>query len=402
MRHIFSVPFFSLLFFTGCLPQAVPHKVSNLPIVYKDYDKEKSFVEKHDQVVRVGLHVATSESSLKSSGPLLILDMATNTSFEKPAGEWVITARSGGVLLNQDTYGNKIKISPKNQSDFLKVGKLKIRGSLIARSVQKSKLTLVNELDLDSYLKGVLPREVIVSWPMEALKSQAVASRTYLLSHLGRHQKDGFDVCRQVHCQVYGGMNKEHPQTSKAVEETKNEVLLYNGKPIGAFFHACCGGHTEKIGAVWGSTNKPYLPAVRCGYGKAAPWFEWSLSVSNDDIVQLLKKADLIKGNKLKSLRVKKKSRSSRAETVSVQTNKGVYNLSGNSFRLAMHPEKIRSTLWTNLSKHKNGYKFKGRGWGHGVGMCQWGARGQALQNRSYKKILAFYYPKAELRIWKH
>jgi stage II sporulation protein D len=107
-----------------------------------------------------------------------------------------------------------------------------------------------------------------------------------------------------------------------------------------------------------------------------------------------------VKGIKLKSLRVKKKSLSGRAERVAVVTDQGTFELSGNEFRIAMHPERIRSTLFTSVTPHGDGYEFVGRGWGHGVGMCQWGAKGQAEKGVGYREILQFYYPHTHLEIW--
>ncbi|OVE77421.1 hypothetical protein BVX98_02655 [bacterium F11] len=384
----------------GCASTLPPPKISKLPIVHKVEVDEKVSSQPSDmnRLVLVGLKVNVPEMGISCKGSFSVKDLTTGFVKELKEEKIQISARSFGIVLNGKSFGRKVVISPRNSTEYISFGSRKVRGKLKAIASHESKVTIVNELDLDAYLKGVLPREVIVTWPKEALKAQAVASRTYLISHLGRHKKEGFDVCSDVHCQVYGGVNREHPQTSKAVEETRGEILEYNGKPIQSFFHACCGGHTEKVGAVWGSQNKPYLPAKRCGYGKAAPWYNWSLNMSNGEILSLLKKPRLVKGSQLKSIKVKTKSKSARAEVITVTTEKGSFNVSGNAFRLALHPEKIRSTLWTNLSKKKNGYHFEGRGWGHGVGLCQWGARGQALQNLSYKKILGFYYPEAKLK----
>jgi stage II sporulation protein D len=113
-----------------------------------------------------------------------------------------------------------------------------------------------------------------------------------------------------------------------------------------------------------------------------------------------LKKSTKVKGSELKKFHVKAKSPSGRAQFVTVTTDAGTFQLSGNEFRIAMDPEKIRSTLWLEVRRSGKSYIFTGRGWGHGVGMCQWGAKGQAEQGRDYREILGFYYPHSTLTRW--
>jgi len=121
-------------------------------------------------------------------------------------------------------------------------------------------MTVVNELELDDYLKGILPREVSFNWPMDSLKAQAVVSRTFALKNLKRHTSEGFNLCATVHCQVYGGRDAEKDETNRAVEDTHNEVLIYDDDLIGSFFHSNCGGRTETPGNVWTETfATPYL-----------------------------------------------------------------------------------------------------------------------------------------------
>jgi stage II sporulation protein D len=203
-----------------------------------------------------------------------------------------------------------------------------------------------------------------------------------------------------VHCQVYGGMTKEHPKTNEAVDSTHNQILTYGGKPISAFFHSNCGGSTEEVQYVWGTAAKPYLPRVKCPYGTSNPGYNWTYTVSSPDMLAMLKAKTPVKGKRLVSLKIKHKSPSGRAEFFTVTTDAGSFTLSGNTLRIAMNPEKIRSTLLTNLKRTGHGYSFSGRGWGHGVGMCQWGAKGQAELGRDYRQILQFYYPHTTLTTW--
>jgi stage II sporulation protein D len=200
---------------------------------------------------------------------------------------------------------------------------------------------------------------------------------------------------------VYGGLAREHPRCNQAVEGTEGQILVHNGTPIGAFFHSNCGGMTEEIQPVWGTPNRPYLKRVKCSFGTADPRYHWTLEMAGPEILRLLKIKTDVRGEKLRSVTVKKKSLSGRAEIVTVTTAAGRTDMLANAFRIALHPEKVRSTQWTRLTRRGDAYRFEGRGWGHGVGMCQWGAKGQAERGRTYTEILAFYYPHTRLESWR-
>lgn len=348
----------------------------------------------------MGIRSDVSEASIGNSGAIEATNLTNKKKDFWPPGRFVVSARNGELILQGNKLGPKWRFHSEDPKKFLQTGDKEYRGDLILRASADDKITVINELSIDDYLKGVLPREVGALWPDEALRAQAVTSRTYLASHLGSHASQGFDLCSDVHCQVYGGVGKEHPKTNDAVDATRDEILVFEGKPIGAFFHSHCGGSTEQIQPVWGAANKPYLPRKRCNYCKGNPRYYWSLSLSGPDILSALRAKTAVKGDQLKTLRIKKKSGSGRVQTISVTTDKGVFDLSGNEFRIALHPEKIRSTLWTDFGRHGDGYQFKGKGWGHGVGMCQWGDKGQAELGRDYRDILRFYYPHTDLQKW--
>ena len=385
-----------MLFLAACQP-------ARRPIVKRPLEiegKPKAEIKAPADMVRIGIRVEVKEVTVGSLGAMKVIDLATNKKERWPPGRYLFTSEDGKLRFDGRAVGTKWRFESEDADKFLECAGLGYRGALVVRSVEGDRVTVVNELSIDDYLKGVLPREVIVTWPDQALRVQAVASRTYLASHLGSHSKQGFDLCSEVHCQVYGGMAKEHPKTNDAVESTRDQVLVYGGKPISAFFHSHCGGSTEQVQPVWGPANKPYLPRKKCGYCKANPRYTWSLSLRGEEILSALRAKTAVKGAKLKTLRVKKKSMSGRTQTITVVTDAGTYDLSGNEFRIALHPEKIRSTLWTEFKRHGDGYQFQGKGWGHGVGMCQWGAKGQAEAGRDYRDILDFYYPHSELRKW--
>lgn len=351
-----------------------------------------------DSRVKIGIRIDVSSVQIDSDGPIQVESLSdhSKSTWNVPA---TVTAVDGQLLVGGKKKGAKLMLSPTGDH-YLKIKDRGYRGNFILVAEKESKILVIDELTIDDYLKGVLPQEVVYTWPDESLKVQAVASRTYLASHLKAHASQGFDLCSDVHCQAYGGMVKEHPKCNKAVDDTKSEILTSNGKPIGAYFHSNCGGSTELISAVWSQDDKPYLPRKKCSFGTADPRYTWRQDYANGEILTLLKLKTRVEGTKLESLEIKKKSKSGRVQFIAVKTDKGTYTLKGNDFRIALNPEKIRSTLWTDFFKLKGGYQFKGKGWGHGVGMCQWGAKGMAEQGKNYREILNFYYPTAKLEKW--
>jgi stage II sporulation protein D len=172
--------------------------------------------------------------------------------------------------LNKETV---IYFVPSNPESYLSYDGNSYRGILVLRASRKG-LVLVNILNLENYLKGVVPCELSPDKfnAYEALKAQAVAARTYAVKNLGRNEDLGFDLCDTPACQVYGGLSAEHPLSSRAVEETKGEVASYKGKLINALYTSTCGGMTEDIENVFGGKAQPYLKSTECIYEKQKEW----------------------------------------------------------------------------------------------------------------------------------
>jgi stage II sporulation protein D len=172
--------------------------------------------------------------------------------------------------LNKDTV---IYFVPSNSESYLTYNGNSYRGIFVLRASRKG-LVLVNILNLENYLKGVVPCELSpdIFNAYEALKAQAVAARTYAVKNLGRHEDLGFDLCDTPSCQVYGGLSSEHPLSTRAVEETKGEVASYRGKLIDSLYTSTCGGMTEDSDKVFGGKDQPYLRAVECTYEEQREW----------------------------------------------------------------------------------------------------------------------------------
>lgn len=304
-----------------------------------------------------------------------------------------------GIYTGKQVFKRGVLVAPASSSAFLSVNGRPYRGVLILRPRSKHAFDVIEQVGLEEYLGGVLPREVDPEWPADALKAQAVVSRTFVLANLDQAHLRGYDVSSDVFSQVYGGVASENPATTQAVEDTQREILVDSqGKPAQTFFHSSCGGRTENPRYVWKSLEYPpgYLAGVKDEFCKEDPFYSWRVALGVNAIRKRLRRIGYALGD-IKKITVAAYSPSGRASMIGVVTSHGKILISSNRFRLAMGPDVLRSTLLTGIERAKKSFIFEGRGWGHGVGFCQWGARGRALAGQSYKDILAAYYPGTKL-----
>lgn len=263
------------------------------------------------------------------------------------------------------------------------------RGFLLIYPVKNS-AWIVNVLTVDEYLMSVVPGEIPAGWEEEALKAQAVAARTYTYYHIAenRSRKMLYDLDATAASQVYRGMADEKKRTTDAVQATAGEIVTYENKPIISYFHSTCGGKTTDDRYVWNKGHLPYLRGVTCGYCVDSTKFEWESHLTLDEIkTKLSRKYPNIRI--ITNISFRKKD--DRIVEVVIAHDGTTLHITGNTFRLMFPPEKIRSLYFVS-AKTQSGLLLKGRGWGHGVGLCQWGARGMARQGYNYKRILNHYF----------
>jgi stage II sporulation protein D len=239
-------------------------------------------------------------------------------------------------------------------------------------------------IPIESYVASVLAGEVSPSWPMEALKAQAIASRTFALKRMKDRKNKPFHVENSHIDQVF----RHEPAAVfvEAVKETAGLVLAFNSEPIEASFHSTCGGHTANAKEVWGQSYS-YLKGVPCTYCSISPSYKWS---SKFKISELEKKL----GQKISNIKILNKNSDERVKSLQLAKN----NISGHQFRTKIGPVKIRSTLITAIEKKAQNITIHGQGFGHGVGLCQYGALGMAKNGFLALGILAYYYPGTEIK----
>ena len=280
------------------------------------------------------------------------------------------------------------------KGDLLRVNGKWYRGDLKLSVTDKGLLRAVNLVDIEEYLNGVVPREMPPSWPEEALKAQAVVSRTFARYQMDANAAREYDISSTTASQVYGGITAETDRTRRAINATRGRILTFKGRPALTYFHANSGGMTEDARNVW-RVAIPYLQSVSDDYSAQAPGAAWSSFLSFDQIRDAMNRNG-IKTGQISDLETASQSPSGRAIRLKITHSAGTTVVGGNQFRTITDPAVIKSTLF-KAERNGQGIRFEGRGSGHGVGLSQWGARMMAEGGSPYREILLHYYRGLEL-----
>ncbi|MDO8462647.1 MAG: SpoIID/LytB domain-containing protein [Deltaproteobacteria bacterium] len=261
-------------------------------------------------------------------------------------------------------------------------------------ALQKEPLK-VSEIGLEEYLMGVLGGEIPREWPLEVLKAQAVAARTYTLYRKQNPRSEFYDLESTVEDQVFGPTGKKDKKIHQAVSETWGEVLKKGEEPFTAYYHSCCGGRLEEASTIWAKGEEPFVTDSYC---TACPSYSWEEEISKSELVSLL--ADWgLEADRPWSLKISLTTQSGRAKELVLTTSSGTKKISTNDFRRRLGYQRIKSN-WFEIEEKEEVYLFRGHGSGHGVGLCQWGAKGMAEQGLTYQEILKFYYPDTTIEKW--
>jgi stage II sporulation protein D len=322
-------------------------------------------------------------------------------------------AREGPRLTPEQ---GQLVVRPEN--GFVQWSGKRYRGDLVITATD-SGLLVVNRVPMDDYLRGVVPLEIgnRTSAEVAAVQAQAVAARTYAYKHLNDARP--FDMYATVQDQVYGGVDAEKPLPDTAIATTRDIVVLYNGQPITTPYHSTCGGSTAGVSEVWyDQPDQPYLrpvsdriPGSNNYYCDPSPRFSWTQSYDAAALRAVMEKylanyTNAPKANlgRVTDVREQGRTASGRVAALTVQTESGSYTLRGNDIRFVLRDPKgaiLNSTLFSLSAAISGGevssLTLNGRGYGHGIGMCQWGAIGRARAGQDYRTILETYYPRTTI-----
>lgn len=341
-----------------------------------------SLASAEPQTIRVSIGVF---SSLNIRGVDLVFDkdlpapsnelsFQCDQRFSSPVS---LHARGGFIFVNNKPYRGTLTLIPDNE------------GCLV-----------VNTVEMEKYIAGLLNKEMLPSWPLEALKAQAVASRTYALYQREQNKKKFYDVESTTQDQVYDGADTESAKSNLAAQNTDGVVLTWKHHPVKAFYHANCGGRTESPEDVWGYKYGYFKPVICPYHKKPEDQKKWTLQLTVSALEKSLRKVSgLLPQNfiRVASVEPGTLNEGMRRQNIIVSDISGnSAQISANAFRNAVGNNKIKSTAF-EIKRSGASLQIDGQGNGHGVGMCQVGAKVMASQGKTFRDILKYYYPLAKL-----
>lgn len=384
-----------------------------------------------------------NQFNLYSDDGFEIRDMFSNLrlyqSFEKSL-TFKLNERNFDIYDNSNNYLTSMAInktmklmSPSEKP--IKINNKRYRGYLTFAFVD-NQVTAINNVNLEEYLYGVVPREMPSSFSHEALKAQAVAARSYAITSVMRNKDKEFDLYDTVTSQVYGGFDAEKDNVRKAVDETRGQVLISDGNLVNATYSSSNGGYTAAANDVWGAKYK-YLISKEDKYSINEPNYDWNFEIGVNELINALNKQGY-KINNINQIYVKEFNESKRVKNVAIKDGSNEIIIENTKFKNAIGANKFKSSMYNINYQNKNinteakkaeedltiiyendvvifidnteddtneninlsntdKIKIAGHGWGHGVGLSQWGANNMAKAGLKYDEILKFYYDGAEI-----
>lgn len=328
------------------------------------------------------LSISTPESKIAAVGAEISIQ-GSQVSCKAPDGQ---TIAGQSLRIEPTDLTQAIRVQCPGQRDRC------LRGAIEVRA-EGTGIALINEVSLEDYVAGVLPAEMPDSFPIEALKAQAVTIRTYALRNKGKHRSAGCDVCDSDHCEVYAGLTDGKPQCLRAVEETAGTVLTYNGDLAHVFFSTDGGGSTQNYTDSYPDREIPYLCGVTDPEG--VPHTTWEKSYTLAELAAIMAGAGIKEAEGLTAIRISDSAQTGRVRSLEITSPAGTKKLYATQFRRILGLDEVRSTLFTIETSDKGVVTVSGRGYGHGIGLCQIGAKGLAQPPFSYtwEQILGHYFP---------
>ncbi len=302
--------------------------------------------------------------------------------------------RRKGIVVGQASWGRSDGIAAvivvPEKGDSIFVGNTNYPGC-VALVKRGESVLAINYVAMEDYVAGVVSCEMPRRFCRAALEAQAVAARTYALWTMSKTRLLLYDLRNTEASQVYRGLTGTSSFGRNAARRTAGVVMVYDWKFLPAFYSSTCGGHTAPSSQLANAPRIAPLSGVECGYCQASPRYRWAITVPLGEVEQALAQAGYVSG-KLKDIKVTSTVVGGWVDTVEVVGSDGNRRISGNVFRRVIGTGKFYSA---NFSIRKVGDQFviRGRGFGHGVGMCQYGADGMGRRGRNFVEILSHYYP---------
>jgi stage II sporulation protein D len=352
--------------------------------------------------IRVVVHRSRQSVVLSSTAPCRVRDIdGADVGEARRLQQTQVRLINGGVAVGDQRTGlQKLRITASEP--IVVNGKPLAREVHVIAEAEAGVLHAVAVLPLERYLCGVLLGEVPVQkWHEAALKAQAVASRSYALFHMARRRGRDWDVTATQSSQVFKG-GVDNPRVNRIVNATRGQVLMCDGGVIPAYFHSSCGGATEASGNVFNERTIRPLAGSPCGFCQVPDnrFASWELTLRLSEITEIVSRHASDVGQAriagVRELEVVERGVSGRALTLRVRHAFAPFDMDAERFRQWVGPMRLPSTMFRMQSGSRS-VTFRGSGWGHGIGLCQFGAEGMAANGYTYRQILNRYYPQAEI-----
>lgn len=301
------------------------------------------------------------------------------------------------LLFNNRLYAEgSIWISSQSSVNILKRGQSHVRRymGIIELKPTNGGIYVINHLPTETYLEGVLNAEISTKWDMDVVKAQAVISRTFALYQRKTRLNKPWHMTSSHFDQVYQGANISDVRGKFAIKKTHGLVVKYQNKLAQTFYHSNCGGKTEDPVYVW-QNPVPYLRVKDVPFGKEDPKYHWKQTFSSQQLKKILRKSGMRLSN-IQNVYISEKTASDRAYKITFENAKKSLHMKAKDFRRLAGYRKIQSLLF-DVVKVPGGFFFKGKGNGHGVGLCQWAAKEMADKGYNYTDILNFFYDGIQL-----
>lgn len=429
-RFVFAAALIAASVALSCAPRPPVRPAVRPPLTEEEKETKRRPPREEGRAIesiRVALRLDVPELEVRLPGGARL--RADDGEVDLPAGIARFRANGASALTveaagGSRSYDGSVTLVPGGDGTF-EIGDRPYSGALRALS-GPSGLTAVNVIGLEEYLRGVVPWEIgwLPEEKIEALKAQAVAARTYALMRIGAVDGDRWDLVATESDQVYRGLERTDEVVDRAIHETAGVVATYRGELLRTYYSSTCGGRMADLTEVWfGREGAPYLHGGGDGpggssressaYCRASPHFRWTETWSGDEAIGAVVRAlaaeqgvDPAMLGAFRDVRVEEKGGSGRVTSTLFETENADVRIPGDRVRwVLLRPGNrgiLRST-WFTLKVKRSGGKVveivaEGRGHGHGIGMCQWGAMGMADEGLRYDEILRHYYPGVRLR----
>ena len=371
--------------------------------------------------IRIALRQNVRKAAFSSTGQIDFL--STGAPPRSARGSFTCSCSPNGKFsfdvpgMGAREYASPCTLHSNNDFNIIAFDGIAYRGSMIAAHEGNGRFSVINLCDVEDYLRGVVPLEIGVCGGQgaEAIKAQAIAARTYTYKKMSERQKMPFDVFPTIADQVYGGVGAEKATCNQAILDCRDLVAVYKDSLIYAYYHSTCGGKTANVEDVWDKVTQPYLRSINDCDAGGAPFCRASPNLTWEETWRMTTLSDIIgrfsretfpqnpASGKLTALSVESRFSCGRVQTLKIETSSGTYRYGGDKIRFVVRRGAkgnsiLRSAVITGVKQSGNTLRLSGRGYGHGVGMCQFGAIGRALAGQGCEQIIKAYYPGVEIR----